>query len=70
MNDETLYFYCEDTGAGIPKEKQSSVFERFVKLNEFVQGIVDKSGGEIGVTSEGEGCGSTFWFWIPKRNEE
>ena len=33
-----LYFYCEDTGAGIPKEKQASVFERFVKLNDFVQG--------------------------------
>ena len=72
---EGLYFYCEDTGAGIPKEKQASVFERFVKLNDFVQGtglglaickgIVDKCGGRIGVTAEGEGHGSTFWFWLP-----
>ena len=70
-----LCFYCEDTGVGIPKEKQASVFERFVKLNDFVQGtglglaickaIVDKCGGRIGVTSEGEGHGSTFWFWVP-----
>ena len=72
---EGLCFYCEDTGTGIPKEKQAAVFERFVKLNDFVQGtglglaickaIVDKCGGRIGVTSEGEGCGSTFWFWVP-----
>ena len=71
-----LYFYCQDTGAGIPKEKQASVFERFVKLNDFVQGtglglsicraIVEKCGGHIGVESEGEGHGSTFWFWIPR----
>ena len=70
-----LYFYCEDTGAGIPKEKQASVFERFVKLNDFVQGtglglsickaIADHCNGHIGVTSEGEGTGSTFWIWIP-----
>ena len=70
-----LYIYCEDTGAGIPKEKQTSVFERFVKLNEFVQGtglglaisksIVERCGGTIGVTSEGAGHGSTFWCWIP-----
>ena len=70
-----LYFYCEDTGAGIPKEKQASVFERFVKLNDFVQGtglglsickaIAERCGGEIGLTSEGEGYGSTFWMWIP-----
>ena len=71
-----LMFYCEDTGAGIPPEKQASVFERFVKLNDFVQGtglglsickaIVKKCGGRIGVESKGEGHGSTFWFWIPR----
>ena len=71
-----LMFYCEDTGAGIPPEKQASVFERFVKLNDFVQGtglglsickaIVKKCGGRIGVDSKGEGHGSTFWFWIPR----
>jgi signal transduction histidine kinase len=70
-----LYFYCEDTGTGIPKESQEKVFERFVKLNDYVQGtglglsickaIADKCEGEIGVISEGEGHGSTFWLWIP-----
>ena len=75
-----LYFYCEDTGAGIPKEKQASVFERFVKLNDFVQGtglglsickaIAERCGGEIGLTSEGEGHGSTFWLWIPCKKIE
>ena len=69
-----FYFYCEDTGAGIPKEKQASVFERFVKLNDFVQGtglglsickaIIEKCNGEIGVTGD-VGVGSTFWFWMP-----
>ena len=70
-----LYLYCEDTGIGIPKEKQKQVFERFVKLDEFVQGtgmglaicksIVERCGGKIGVDSEGAGKGSTFWVWIP-----
>ena len=70
-----LLFYCLDTGAGIPKEKQASVFERFVKLNDYVQGtglglsicqaIADHCNGHIGVTSEGEGKGSSFWMWIP-----
>ena len=74
--DNGIYFYCEDTGAGIPKEKQEAVFERFVKLNDFVQGtglglsickaIADSCDGKIGVTSEGEGQGSTFWFWLPQ----
>ena len=73
--DGGIYMYCEDTGTGIPKEKQHDVFERFVKLNDFVQGtglglsicksIADRCNGRIGVTSEGEGKGSTFWIWIP-----
>ena len=75
--DGGIYFYCEDTGAGIPKDKQAAVFERFVKLNDFVQGtglglsickaIAERCEGKIGVTSEGEGHGSTFWMWIPKK---
>ena len=74
-----LYIYCEDTGSGIPKEHQKKVFDRFVKLNDFVQGtglglsickaIIDNCNGEIGVTSEGKGCGSTFWLWIPCKEE-
>lgn len=70
-----LYLYCEDTGAGIPKEHQAKIFERFVKLNDFVQGtglglsicqaIAEACHGEIGVESEGEGKGSTFWMKVP-----
>ena len=70
-----LYIYCEDTGAGIPKEHQAKIFERFVKLNDFIQGtglglsickaVADACHGEIGVESEGEGKGSTFWIRIP-----
>ena len=70
-----LYIYCEDTGSGIPKESQQKVFERFVKLNDYIQGtglglsiskaIAEGCGGEIGLQSEGEDKGSTFWAWIP-----
>ena len=70
-----LYMYCEDTGAGIPKEDQSKVFDRFVKLNDYIQGtglglsickaIAMSCKGDIGLTSEGVGTGSTFWIWIP-----
>ena len=70
-----LRIYCEDTGAGIPAEKQQVVFERFVKLNEFVQGtgmglsiaknIAERMGGNIGLKSDGQGKGCTFWVNIP-----
>lgn len=70
-----IYIYCEDTGAGISQKDQGKVFDRFVKLNDFIQGtglglsickaIADGCHGQIGLFSEGEGKGSTFWIWIP-----
>lgn len=78
-NQEGLYIYCEDTGEGIPQAYQQKVFERFVKLNDFIQGtglglnickvIADNCNGEIGVHSEGKGQGSTFWLWIPAKKQ-
>ena len=73
-----LRFFVSDTGKGIPAEKQSEIFKRFVKLDSFANGtglglaicqtIVHKLGGEIGVTSE-ETKGSTFWFTLPVKPE-
>ena len=69
-----IKFYVRDTGVGIPKEKLDSIFERFVKLNTFVQGtglglsicksLVSQMRGKIGVEST-EGEGSCFWFTHP-----
>ena len=77
INGDILRFYCKDTGIGIKKEQQPSIFERFVKLNNFAKGtglglaicqsIVQQMNGEIGVESE-SGKGSTFWFTIPYIN--
>ena len=72
---EGLYLYCEDTGDGVPKEVQGKLFERFFKLNDYIQGtglglsickaIAHACHGSIGMNSEGQGQGSTFWMWIP-----
>lgn len=37
--DNTLLISVEDTGCGIPKEKAHEIFERFVKLDSFKEGI-------------------------------
>ena len=72
-------FSVSDTGTGIPLEKQKQVFERFEKLNEYVQGTglglsickltVDKWGGEIWVDS-GYTDGARFVFTHPFEIEQ
>jgi len=39
-----LYVYCEDTGKGIPHNKKKEIFERFVKIDNFVQGTEIRTG--------------------------
>ena len=72
-------FSVSDTGTGIPLEKQKLVFERFEKLNEYVQGTglglsickltVEKWGGEIWVDS-GYTDGARFVFTHPFEIEQ
>lgn len=73
-NDKTIIIYVQDTGKGIPQEDQERIFERFVKLDEFVQGAglglsvvkadAEALGGKTGVLSS-VGIGSRFWVELP-----
>jgi signal transduction histidine kinase len=77
VDNKHIRFYVADTGKGIEEENLSKVFDRFVKLNRFVQGtglglpicrtIVEQMGGKIGLNSK-FGEGSTFWFVVPAAN--
>ena len=74
QSENEVRFYVRDTGCGIPEQEAKTVFERFVKLNSFVQGpglglsicksLVEQMGGYIGVDSK-VGEGSCFWFVHP-----
>lgn len=58
-SETTARFTVTDTGCGIPLEKQSTIFNRFEKLNEGAQGtglglsicqlIIEQIGGSIGI---------------------
>lgn len=71
---QQLEMFVEDTGIGISIENQEAVFDRFMKVDSFVQGtglglplcksIIEKMGGHIGVISE-LGKSSRFWFTLP-----
>lgn len=72
-----ILFYVSDTGIGIPIDKQKTVFDRFIQLNQnpkrnlggtglglpIVKGLVNLLGGKIYLKSE-PGVGSTFSFSI------
>ena len=78
-NQDKIYFFVEDSGIGIPKEKQKYIFERFKQAHDdnkhvlyggtglglsISKNLVELMKGEIGVESE-EGVGSIFYFTLP-----
>ena len=78
QKDGLLEFFVKDSGIGIPRGKESAVFDRFVQLHigdkrafqgaglglAISKAYVEMLGGRIWEESE-EGSGSVFYFTIP-----
>ena len=75
QKDNMLRIWVNDTGKGIPEDRcDDRLFERFVKIDEFVPGtglglsicrsMALSLGGKVGVQSS-LGVGSKFWVDIP-----
>ena len=72
--EDFVEFYVKDSGIGIPAERVATIFQRFGKINDFVQGtglgltlcrmLVEKMGGRIWLRSQ-EGKGSRLYFTLP-----
>ena len=77
--DQCMLFSVTDTGAGIPEDKQELVFQRFEKLNEFVQGTglglaickltIQRMGGDIWIDKNYKN-GARFVFSHPIKKRE
>jgi PAS domain S-box-containing protein len=73
-----IEFFVKDTGIGVPENRQSAIFERFIQSDipdrqayqgaglglSIAKGYVEILGGKMWVKSE-EGKGSAFYFTIP-----
>ena len=80
---DIVEFYVEDTGIGIPKDRQKAVFDRFVQADiedkkvyegaglglSITKAYVEMLGGTIRLESE-ENVGSKFYFTLPVRGSE
>jgi len=77
-----VVFFVEDTGIGIPSDKQSSIFERFNQVDNrltktkegaglglsIVKAYIQLLNGEIWLESELD-KGSCFYFSLPFKSE-
>ena len=76
---QCMLFSVTDTGTGIPEDKQELVFQRFEKLNEFIQGTglglaickltIQYMGGDIWIDKDYKG-GARFIFSHPIKERE
>ena len=74
LKGDNIQFYIKDSGIGISADKIATIFQRFGKVNNFVQGtglglalsrmLIEKMGGRIWARSK-QGEGSTFYFTLP-----
>lgn len=70
-----LTYSVTDTGTGVPPEDAEKIFERFTKLNEYVQGtglglsicrdIAGRLGGKVYLDTTHTGKGARFVFTVP-----
>lgn len=78
---KTMFFTVEDTGCGIPADKVDSIFDRWMKVDEFKEGLglglaycketAQKLGGTLRLVETSE-QGTTFELGLPveKRSEK
>ncbi len=80
VNEKTVQVDVADDGVGISPEDKPRIFDEFYRTEagkrmkrdgsgiglSIVKRLVERSGGEIWVESQGEGKGSTFSFTLPR----
>ncbi|NDI35199.1 ATP-binding protein [Chengkuizengella sediminis] len=81
LSDEKIYFYVEDTGIGLPEEKQEEIFGYFEQLNHLSpqngyqsmglglyisRQLIEKMNGEIWVDWSEVGKGTRLGFTLPR----
>jgi len=81
-NGNQIELAVEDNGIGVPRTEQAMIFERFYRSGDeltrsvngtglglyLVRQIVEAHGGEVKVSSDGEGRGSVFTITLPAVN--